>query len=503
MAESSKTVPSGLQVKKLQCKNLHDYLKTLPPGVLDKLYNHPAACLAVYRELPEIARHYVIRILFVEQPVPQAVVASWVTQTYSKEHLGVVQILSELRVWQEAAIPGGLPGWILNPVFKKNTKIALLGGGKPWSRWGPKRPEADAKAKDIPYLDAYAAERWECVLHYMVMGSHGGPSSGGGLPQGGISADAVRILLHAGLMKRDDEEGVICITREGFQFLLMDTPSQVWHFMLQYLGAAEARGQDLVECLTFLLQLSFSTLGKDYSTEGMSEGLLVFLQHLREFGLVYQRKNTELAQRLALNIASSGGNLVKSHTFGTKDEAQLGYIVVETNYRVYAYTNSNLQVALVGLFCEMMYRFPNLAVGVLTRESVRQALRSGISANQIIGFLEQHAHPQLHRNAPPLLPPTVVDQIRLWELERDRFRFEEGVLYSQFLSVADFETLRDHARDLGVLVWQSTPKRTVVVTKAGHEEVRRFWKRHSKGGAVGGSGVGSGSNSGMIGVVNL
>jgi len=29
---------------------------------------------------------------------------------------------------------------------------------------------------------------------------------------------------------------------------------------------------------------------QDYSTEGMSDGLLVFLQHLREFGLVYQRK---------------------------------------------------------------------------------------------------------------------------------------------------------------------------------------------------------------------
>ena len=32
------------------------------------------------------------------------------------------------------------------------------------------------------------------------------------------------------------------------------------------------------------------------------------------------------------------------------------YIVVETNYRVYAYTNSSLQLALLGLFVEMLYR---------------------------------------------------------------------------------------------------------------------------------------------------
>lgn len=84
---------------------------------------------------------------------------------------------------------------------------------------------------------------------------------------------------------------------------------------------------DLVEILSFLFQLSFSTLGKvsrglewarwekgvsvwdwerengmcfgpqlatpfpqDYSVEGMSDSLLNFLQHLREFGLVFQRK---------------------------------------------------------------------------------------------------------------------------------------------------------------------------------------------------------------------
>ena len=78
----------------------------------------------------------------------------------------------------------------------------------------------------------------------------------------------------------------------------MDTSAQVWYFLLQYLDTTTARGLDLVECLGFLFQLSFSTLAQDYSTDGMSENLLTFLQHLREFGLVYQRKvNTELELR--------------------------------------------------------------------------------------------------------------------------------------------------------------------------------------------------------------
>lgn len=40
----------------------------------------------------------------------------------------------------------------------------------------------------------------------------------------------------------------------------------------------------------------------------------------------------------------------------------------------------------------------------------------------------------------------VIDQVRLWELERDRFKFMEGVLYDQFLLQNDFELLRDYVK---------------------------------------------------------
>ena len=121
----------------------------------------------------------------------------------------------------------------------------------------------------------------------------------------------MNILLHSGLMARDpDDANQHIITKSGFQFLLMETSSQVWYFMLQYLDTGNnilifmhtsliryffivtvaMRNMSLVECLNFLFQLSFSTLGKDYTTDGLNNHMLKFLQHLREFGLVYQRK---------------------------------------------------------------------------------------------------------------------------------------------------------------------------------------------------------------------
>ncbi|XP_026739153.1 general transcription factor IIH subunit 4 [Trichoplusia ni] len=474
MTESSKSKSSSLNLNPsptLQCKDLHEYLKSRSPQFLETLYNYPTICLAVYRELPELARHFVIRLLFVEQPVPQAVVTSWVSQTYAKEQAKSCEALSELLVWQEAPIPGGMPGWMLAQSFKKNLKVALLGGGRPWSMSSSLEP--DGKARDVAFLDAYALERWECVLHYMV----------GSAQTEGISADAVRILLHAGLMTRDAEDGSAVITRAGFQFLLLSTSKQVWLFLQHYLHTAEKRSLSAAECLAFLYQLSFSTLGKDYSTEGMSNNMLVFLQHLREFGLVYQRKRKAgrfYPTRLALNMARGDST---GPPAGVGPGAARGYILVETNYRVYAYTQTSLQVALLGLFTELLYRFPNLVVGVLTRESLRAALRGGITAAQVLRYLQQHAHPRLlaaEPGAQPGLPPTVVDQIKLWESERNRFTYTEGVVYNQFLSQADFVVLRDHAKLQGVLTWQNERSRTMVVTRQGHDDVKKFWKRYSK-----------------------
>ncbi|KAJ3609324.1 hypothetical protein NHX12_023847 [Muraenolepis orangiensis] len=370
-AELKGPVNMKLRVQ-LQCKNLHEYLKELSPEILDRLYNHPATCLAVYR-------------------------------------------------------------------------------GKAWADEGSSLGP-DRHARDVDSLDRYAMERWEVILQFMV-----------GSPNAAVSQDLAQLLSQAGLMRSDPGEAP-CITSAGFQFLLLDTASQLWYFTLQYLNTAQSRGMELVEILSFLFQLSFSTLGRDYSVEGMSDSLLTFLQHLREFGLVFQRKRksrryypTRLAITLAAGITTAKASSSSNPMDVTGDTS---YIVVETNYRIYAYTNSELQIALVALFSEMLYRFPNVVVGQVTRESVQQAIANGITAQQT-----------------PVVPATITDQIRLWELERDRLQFTEGVLYNQFLSQADFEVLRDRAQGLGCLVWQNVPHRVMVVSPNGHSEVKKFWKR--------------------------
>jgi transcription initiation factor TFIIH subunit 4 len=78
-----------------------------------------------------------------------------------------------------------------------------------------------------------------------------------------------------------------------------------------------------------------------------------------------------LATPLIAHLTSLEGGVEAQETV----EGGQGFIIVETNYRVYAYTDSTLQLAILSTFCEMLYRFADMSVGVLTRESVRRALQ--------------------------------------------------------------------------------------------------------------------------------
>lgn len=137
----------------------------------------------------------------------------------------------------------------------------------------------------------------------------------------------------------------------------------------------------------------------------------------------------------------------------TPNIKRAGFIVVETNYRVYAYTESPLQIALITLFIELNYRFPKFVVGFITRDSVRTAFKNGITAKQITHYLTMHAHSKMTTsNRSTVIPSTIIDQIFLWEQERNRLSFTEGVLYSQFTSYPDYELLRKYAH-VSLFIW--------------------------------------------------
>lgn len=234
---------------------------------------------------------------------------------------------------------------------------------------------------------------------------------------------------------------------------------------------------DEVDVLAFLFMLGSLELGLAYSKSNFSDMQLQMLEDLANFGLVVSRDESDIffPTRLATTLTSDTSDL-RTSSVGSSATSR-GFIVVETNYRIYAYTSSNLQIAILSLFCRLITRYPNMVTGKLTRESIRRAVAMGITSDQIVSYLTTHAHPQMAMKNANILPPTVVDQIRLWQLEGDRMKATVGFLFKDFSSQAEYEAPRKYAEEIGVLVWRQDRDRKFFVTR--HEQVAAFLKSKS------------------------
>ncbi|KAF9238530.1 transcription factor Tfb2 [Melanogaster broomeanus] len=441
------------------------FLRSQSQNTLTRLYQRPSSCLSIFRLLGPLERQLIMNMLWLESAIPVNTMAAWIVPEGKKLYDEALAEMIGLHIIQNSPVK-----LALSPTFKSSMRQAITGGGTTGSFGVPADKDEKRQLTNIDTLDAYALERWETILHYMV-------SSGQGV---------LYLLQRSGLMN-SVHGSTPQITSAGFQFLLHSPHDQLWSLLASvsgHGGSTPESQMDLVEVLSFFFMLSTMELGREYSTDPLSETQKAMLEDLRDYGLVWQKKASSKRfspTRLATTLTSLSPPLPTSSSSRagpgtsvalTTGAGQQGFIVLETNYR---------EIAVLNLFITMKYRFPNLAVGMLTRDSVRKALSNGISAEQIISYLTTHAHPQMRKNN-PLLPVTVQDQIRLWELERNRVKSAEGFLYKDFASQADYEYVLSYAKQLGVVIWENTPKRCFFGTLEGHANIRGFIERRTGGG---------------------
>nr|POE50752.1 rna polymerase ii transcription factor b subunit 2 [Quercus suber] len=225
---------------------------------------------------------------------------------------------------------------------------------------------------------------------------------------------------------------------------------------------------DEVDVMSFLFTLGSLELGVAYSTSNLTPTQKIMLDDLADFGLVYRPPNNKshyFPTRLATTLTSDSPALPNSTATQTtsgsisSDPAstanEKGYIILETNYRLYAYTSTALPIAILSLFSSLQTRYPNLITARLTKQSTLRAISTGIRADQIISYLVTHAHPILRahhaKTGAPILPPTVVDQIRLWEREGNRMDATPGFLIKDLASKDEYLKAVAYAEALGVL----------------------------------------------------
>ena len=382
--------------------------------------------------------------------------------------------------------------------FKNSMRRALTGGGSHNSFGVPSSLVVPPEI-DVPFLDRYARRKWEDILHFVV-------SSVGFKSSADVAGPnkSVKELLIAGRLVDRRPNGSIGITQAGFTFLLQEANAQVWTLLLLWLEAMDnnkAAGLEAVDMLSFLFNLASMDLGRAYDTNALTEQRKNMLPSLVDFGLIHvphHKRSMFFPTRLATTLTSSGNSLrtisegvaaATTAAFTPSATGPLGgasdtkgSVVVETNYRIYAYTQSTLQIAVLALFCKLTMRFPDMVAGRLTRASIRQAINFGITADQIVAYLAAHAHEQMHRTAvlnnKPVLPPTVVDQIRLWQLENERMKTTGGFLFKDFDNQKEYLAVAGFADEVGVLVWRNDNIGMFFASK--HEQIRDYLRIRSK-----------------------
>ena len=282
-----------------------------------------------------------------------------------------------------------------------------------------------------------------------------------------ISDNMKSILEKAGLINLSRLE----TTREGYQFLLSDLHTQLWSILRGYIKEREKYLKEN-EILDVLFQLSTLHVGSCYSLEKMDERKKTIINDLRNFGIVFKDKDVELKEKCFFPTSLVKRFSVDNCSSSEGKSMRKGWIIMETNYKIYAYTDSALEISMIELFCTLDYRLPNMIVATINRDSVLSALLKGINGHQIVDFLHKNAHARMLSKY-PVVPSTLRDQIFSWEKERKRLDFTQGVLCSD-IEERYFSKILEFAKQNSFWIWNNN--KFIFVHKHSVNKIREYHK---------------------------
>jgi len=445
-----------------------DYIATLE--IKTTLYEDVFTAVSVFRSLPPLAQNVVMRMLWLPNGVKSDIIKAWFKpqlQTQTQQKVGNLSnrhlpnphphTMHRLERLNLLSYDDDNDTYNVEPKFRASLRKYILNDSPITQASHDKNPP------DNKTIASHARKSWEKLLRFLIDNDEEDEMDTD--TKGSRDEGLEKVLLFSGLIEKFEER--TRITPKGFSFLFLPHRKQVWTFLLGYVKyISKLQGNKRVaeqDTLRMLFKLSHLSLGEGYPTKQLSDAERRVLMTLRPFGFVYQEKDSSsryYPTALATSLASMEDTL--RDTLGQTH----GRIVVETTFRIVAYTVSEIQIKLLSKFVRMDYRLPNVVIGMLTKESVTKALRSGITASGILTYLEQYAHPSMKRNSRKgiALPKPVHDRIRGWQADRERLVTHPAVFLKDFTSVNEYEEVLERARELGGLLLENENRRWLFVT---------------------------------------
>ncbi|KAH9385209.1 transcription initiation factor TFIIH subunit 4 [Nematocida major] len=257
-----------------------------------------------------------------------------------------------------------------------------------------------------------------------------------------------RLMLSTGIISREG------LTHKGFNFLLTGRKHQMWSLIVAHIS--ENRSDPEREVLT-LCELLAKDPKREYALDASQKSSM--LELFESLGLLVMGQST-------VRLSSSFRLLFDDVEGGRK------FLALESNFRMYIYSNSPLDVFIISLFSVKCREFPNMIVGMINEDSIRQALAYGITAGQIRVYLTKNCKYEINEN--------VLEQIRLWEKRMNRIESWESYLFSNFLNYKDFLLVESHCSNRNIRHRSYREKRVLVVDVESYDAVKEFIKTNIK-----------------------
>eukprot|EP01016_Furgasonia_blochmanni_P036593 TRINITY_DN4199_c0_g4_i5.p1 TRINITY_DN4199_c0_g4~~TRINITY_DN4199_c0_g4_i5.p1 ORF type:complete len:384 (-),score=54.61 TRINITY_DN4199_c0_g4_i5:239-1390(-) len=344
------------------------------------------------RYLPKVSQQFVLRTLFQVKLINQ-VYNIWIKEPeidIDGEKRSVESIISqllELRIFlrdvpQSQTENKQMVYFSVNPSFKHQLMNFITNGYNP--RF--KEEGLPLGESQIIMIKDQALRKWR-EIHNMMLKSD---TSIKGYKR------IIEVLLEARLVRRySNYIEKTSITSEGFKFILDTIDNQINIFIHYYTftllkpGSSAIKmdgGDPFLRVVEFIFALNLLPPNQLYSLSGLNPWENEILEDFYKYGLVYKPDD----QSRAFSVTP-----LLSHFIYDKYKLNVDLdleILVETNFKIFAYTTLDSNVELLEIFSKIKYRFANILIGELKKRTCKSAFQNGITAKQIIEFLNKNAH---------------------------------------------------------------------------------------------------------------
>lgn len=449
-------------------ENLFNYILAQPEGFIMNLLSDSDTVRTFIRLLSPLAQHFLFRLLMLPGEWSLTDFRKWCSEGSENESQEafrqlrdcyLIQINSTLQSDQfykhEVSLKPKIRKLLLytkRPVSQGHTQ---QNSGMPFQLKSQGifsvKSEPEVLNDEIQYtteemLDDWSASQLEKILLWMLKIT----------PE--IDEDIRQLLGDSSLVSFDNE-----LTKKGHQFVLADTRTQIWRIVQSYLNSF-SKEEELISALRFLLKLGCQQFTRGYLISELDPSQRKLLGPFCSLGLVCSGNGLPrgyyFPTRVCLNF------------FGKKElNTKEGWILIDTNFKIAAYTSSKLHIELLRKFSIITYEMPGFTSAYISPDSFKNALSNGTTMKDILAFLKAN----ISSLGDGKIPPNVEHQFEVWQGQRTRLITTHDVVMRQYFSLEDADRAAEMAGSLMGFIdrFKVQDMYAIITTKAIEEEFEK------------------------------